>query len=325
MSEFSFSPSSYLNGARRSHSATPTEAEKKQSQTEQQAQLDAFKDQARIHPMEQMKQAGLAWNKDEQGQYTIQAQDHLASGILETFKFNASAVWRSLSFLIGFADNLEALRQRYKESFKASRSMNLLLAKFAALRAGRDMTLLLKLGATPDDLGKLQREALDEALAENKALFDQNEYNLALVDIFSSSRRDRRRKRTFLQVRKTLMEQVQKLTKQECYGPESILHIQAEQYQKILMPLQNDLNYKEYQIHFVLDDPKPGARRHWVSGPVETLTKSDIKKQIDKLKIYVDRILTRMTKVQQDIHKIHHIPGEKVDYEQADQTLGVTA
>ncbi len=144
---------------------------------------------------------------------------------------------------------VEGFKDDYQKFFVQSKSHNILMAKFAELRTGFLGMMLSMIGVTSEDLIKLQRQASGNAIAKNKALFEENEYTGELLSIMGGSKKYIRTQSAVVgEIRAQIVGQCERMGLKGYFSKEKVLQTQLEQCNKILGKFNEEKMTLEYQM-----------------------------------------------------------------------------
>lgn len=154
-----------------------------------------------------------------------------------------------LGYKIDLANRIEDFKEKYRMWLVESRHTNVLLASYAKVKFGMMQYLLTLLGVSSEEVQALQDQAIGDALDENQMLYEQNEYNLELLTIFSDSKKEKRKLKMFLKIRKDLLASREKLNPKAAISPQDQLVIKDDIVKKILFELLQE----EQRLKFMRD------------------------------------------------------------------------
>ena len=89
-----------------------------------------------------------------------------------------------MGYQIDFGAKVEGFKDNYVKNYALTKSHSLMVALFAQVKAGFYGCLLSTLGCSPEDLKELQKQAVEGAIKQNRSLCAENEYNLALMQLY---------------------------------------------------------------------------------------------------------------------------------------------
>lgn len=155
-------------------------------------------------------------------------------------------------FKIDISQKLDEFKESYVKNYALSKSHNLMVARFAQLKVACLGQLLSVLGCATDEIRQLQKKAMGEAIRQNKALFDENEYNGELLAIVGGGPKQvRQQQRVIGEIRKQLIAQANNLGLPDYYTRERVVQTQITQCQKILQKFQEEKLNLQYQLSYM--------------------------------------------------------------------------
>ncbi len=165
-----------------------------------------------------------------------------------------SSVARSLDVL-GFlgikadlSSRIEGFKDMYRKNYGLSKSHNFMIGKFAAMKLGFCNMMLSMLGVKPEEMSELALECRRDLVAQNKRLFEENEYTSELLEIVGGAKKKIKAERTIVaEIRKQLMAQMSNLGEKDYYAPIKILEVQKEQCLLIKSKMSEERGLLEYQ------------------------------------------------------------------------------
>lgn len=156
-------------------------------------------------------------------------------------------------YKIDLASKIADLKGNFIKNYSLTKSHNLMVARFAEFKTAALGALLSMLGVPREELENLQKKATRDAIRQNKALFEENEYNRELLDVIGASKKRLRAQNKLLnEVSTQLMIQAVNLGLEGEYSQERILEIRLEQCKKILDKFLEEKDNLEYQHQMVL-------------------------------------------------------------------------
>ena len=206
----------------------------------------AYKQQLRQY----FKKSKFQWAQDKKGVHIIQPKTKDATvAAPKTVKKAADKIVNFLGYKIDMSARLSEYKESYQKWLIEARHANILLAAYAKVKYGMLQYILSLLGVNADELQKLQEEALGNAKAENDILYAQNEYNVELLTIFSSQKKDKKKLRTFNRIKAELKLARKRLGDDGYFDGERGLLIKEEQIKKIM----NELVEEQQRLQFLKD------------------------------------------------------------------------
>lgn len=164
----------------------------------------------------------------------------------------APVVIKALGYKIDVQKQAENLMESYMKNCIQSRSHNLIMAKLGSLKMAALGHLLSLLGMTSEDLKKLQKKAISQAIDENKALFEENLYNLELMEIVGSGgRKGKAQKIVLEEVQKQILTQAKRLGIAEYYSKERVLELKIKVTKDILYKFKEEEVNLKYELEYI--------------------------------------------------------------------------
>ncbi|MFH1542434.1 MAG: hypothetical protein ABIE84_05025 [bacterium] len=161
---------------------------------------------------------------------------------------------RTVSFLgykIDISSKLSQFKESYTKNYALTKSHNLMVARFAQLKVACLGQMLSILGATSEELRKLQKQALGDASKQNRLLFDENEYNGELLAIVSGNKKQIKAQEKIIgEIRTQLITQANNLGMNDYYTRQRIIETQITQCKKILGKFQEEKVNLEYLVAY---------------------------------------------------------------------------
>ena len=178
------------------------------------------------------------WEKDNDQKFNIlPSEKNVTFNSLYDVGSSSNHILSILGYKIDINDQVDQFKQKFQKFFIESKSHNELIGKFSELKFGLMASLLTLLGVEPNTIDKLKKDALKKAIADNVECFEQNEYNIELLTIFSKNRKDKGREKILKKLREQLVKQMKKYGQEDYYTKSTIYAIKKQQIQKILIDL----------------------------------------------------------------------------------------
>lgn len=153
-----------------------------------------------------------------------------------------------MGYKIDLSSKIADLKESLIKNYTLTKSHNLMVARFAEFKSAAVGALLSMLGVPNEELDKIKKKAMGDALSQNKALFEENEYNGELLGIIGApKKRMRAQNKVLNEIRNQLKIQGVNLGLDGYYSRERILEIRLEQCCKILEKFLEEKNNLEYQ------------------------------------------------------------------------------
>jgi hypothetical protein len=164
----------------------------------------------------------------------------------------APMVIKALGYKIDIQKQSANLIETYIKSWTQSKSHNLLMAKLGEVKTASLGHLLSMLGLTSEDIKKLQKRALSLAVNENKALFEENLYNMELLEIIGAGgRKGKPQKIVLEEVQKQIMTQARRLGIGEMYTQDRVLELKIKVAQDIYFKFKEEEANLKYELEYL--------------------------------------------------------------------------
>jgi hypothetical protein len=189
--------------------------------------------------------------KDESSFHIVPGEKNDTPGFfsrLET-KSPSNRILSILGYKIDISQDVDQFKQKLQKYYVESKSHNRLIGTFSELKFGLMSALLSLLGVEPNTLETLKKDALKAAINDNIQAFEQNEYNIELITIFSQTKKDKGRIKVLTTLRKQLIKQMQQYGQPDFYTKETIYDTQKNQVKKIL----DDLLQEQQNLMYLRD------------------------------------------------------------------------
>lgn len=161
------------------------------------------------------------------------------------------AVKMILGERIQLKDKVEALMESYMKSVLQTTSHNLIMSKLGGIKMASMAFVLSLLGVPVDELKKLKKQALEDAIAENMALLEENIYNMELLGIVGSSNKKALAEMEVLQeIQTQIMTQARKLNLEAYYTKEQLLETRIKVSKEILFKFKEEEQNIQYEIDY---------------------------------------------------------------------------
>ena len=210
-------------------------------------------------PQVQEAESALMWTvvQEKEGGLKLEAtpNTHLIDVTSVSVYAEEVSAPRELNFFgykIDLKAKVDGFKENYIKNFALTKSHNLMVARFAEMKTGLYAYLLSLLGVSSEDLRKLQKKAITGSIQQNKALFEENEYNGELLGIVGGGGRKlmRQQEKIIGEIRDQLMVQAKNLGLRDHYTPERVIEIKIEQCRKIMGKFQEEKNNLEFQLAY---------------------------------------------------------------------------
>ncbi len=164
----------------------------------------------------------------------------------------APMVIKALGYKIDIQKQSANLIETYLKSWVQSRSHNLLMAKLGEVKTAALGHLLSMLGLSSEDIKKLQKRALNLAVNENKALFEENLYNMELLEIIGmSGKKGKPQKVVLEEVQKQILTQARRLGIGDMYSQDRVLELKVKVAQDIYYKFKEEEANLKYELEYL--------------------------------------------------------------------------
>jgi hypothetical protein len=149
-------------------------------------------------------------------------------------------------------DRIESIMENYMKAVAQTTSHNLMLSRIAGLKMSAFAYILAQLGVPPDELRKLRQKAIDDTVAENVALMEENLYNSELLEIIggSSGARLKAERSVLDEIQKQIITQAKRLNIEDYYTKEKILEIRIRVAKEIYAKFKEEEQNIEYELNY---------------------------------------------------------------------------
>lgn len=205
------------------------------------------------------------------------------------------------------ASKINQLLSEYDHMVMQSKSPNVLVANYSLAKLNGLIAVLLGVGIEPADLHQRRRDIIKKAIEDNQAKFSENEYNLELLGIVSTTKSKKNRKliRSLVQIRKELAVHMEKLGQSDWYTPLRQTGIQLEQLDRIHTNFTNEHTQTEYQLtYWHHSDATTGIQVRLSDFEVDS--RNDLEKKKARLMVYFNKIHTRTLYLKQQLTYWQH-------------------
>ncbi len=164
----------------------------------------------------------------------------------------APTVIKAFGYKIDVQKQAETLTQDYVKNWIQSRSHNLIMAKLGEYKSAALGYLLSLLGLSSEDLRKLQKKAFAQAARENKALFEENLYNMELLEIIGSGGKAGKPQKIVLEeVQKQILTQAKRLGIGDHYSQDRIIELRIKVAQDLLFKFKEEEANLKYELEYL--------------------------------------------------------------------------
>ncbi|MDR2428563.1 MAG: hypothetical protein LBD62_02015 [Candidatus Margulisbacteria bacterium] len=199
-------------------------------------------------------------SKDQAGQddYYLDVSRLSAKSFFTTVRTHEgfSKVPMAIKMIVGekltLRDRIENIMESYMKAVAQTTSHNLMLSRLAGLKMAAFAYILAQLGVPPDELRKLRQKALDDTIAENVALMEENLYNSELLEIIggSSGARLKAERSVLDEIQKQIITQAKRLNIEDYYTKEKILEIRIRVAKEICAKFKEEEQNIEYELNY---------------------------------------------------------------------------
>lgn len=199
----------------------------------------------------------LAAKKTSTAEKTEQEKDSPIAGadvISTTIIYRAPSIAAiNLLGIFGIKIDLNAQKDRFREeymkNYAMSKSHNMLVSRFAAVKYGFYGMMLSFLGVSSEEILELQKNARDALISQNRVLMDENEYAGEMLEIMGGPKKRMRAERMVIdEMRKQLIAQLSNCGVKEYSDPDRLIEIQRKQCLSILQKLTEEKAALEYEL-----------------------------------------------------------------------------
>lgn len=191
------------------------------------------------------------WSQSDKGWQMKPKEAKAVVNTLQTFEKSTDVLVTFLGYKIDLSTQKNALIDKYMKVYIETKSHNLLLAKFAEIKLGMLQMILSFLGTSLDELKAYQKKSVSTKVDEIKLLFEQNEYNLEMIQLFSNEKKSKTRKKILLEIREQHQKNLAQLGQPDYINPERIILAQ----QKAVRSVLEDMNQESQALELLLVYP----------------------------------------------------------------------
>ncbi|GBR76680.1 hypothetical protein NO2_1191 [Candidatus Termititenax persephonae] len=157
---------------------------------------------------------------------------------------------------INLRDRIENLMEMYMKEVIKSTSHNLMMSRIAGMKMAAAAFILAQLGVPPEELRKLRKKALDDAVSENVALMEENLYNSELLEIVggSSGARLKAERSVLDEIQKQILTQAKRLNIDDYYTKEKILEMRVNAAKNIYYKFVEEEQTIQYELDYYLNE-----------------------------------------------------------------------
>lgn len=152
---------------------------------------------------------------------------------------------------VDLKDRVESLIDSYKRAVVDSKSHNLIMARIGGMKMSTMSFVLSLLGVPVEELKKLKKQALEEAMSENLALFEENVYNMELLSIIGGGGKKAKGQMGVLdEIQKQLLTQAKRLNINELYTKDKILEMRGKVCKDIYFKFKEEEANLQYELDY---------------------------------------------------------------------------
>lgn len=170
---------------------------------------------------------------------------------LTTFDNSTNVLVTFLGYKIDLTTQKSVILDKYAKNYIESRSPNLLLSKFAEIKTGMYQFILTLLGMSTTELKTVQKKALKTAIQETIVLFEQNEYNLEMLHLFSGGKKNKSRQKILLEIRSQHSQALAALGEEDLITKEYIVLCK----QKAVRAVLEEMRQEQQAMQMLLEYP----------------------------------------------------------------------
>ncbi|NDC82283.1 hypothetical protein EB093_01275 [bacterium] len=191
------------------------------------------------------------WEQNKKGEFELASSQELSIPTAVDLTNRHVESLQSVGYKIDLSGRLGQLKQALMQSVVQSRSSNFFVGKYAEFKVGMLVRLLGSLGVTPQEMSDLKSKALEDAVAENVHLMEENIYSSELTEIvYGSGKKAKKSLRMFNEVRRQLMAQMEALGKKGYWSASRIAEEQVRQVQRIKDEFEREHSDLMYQYDY---------------------------------------------------------------------------
>ncbi|MDR1996791.1 MAG: hypothetical protein LBQ83_00450 [Candidatus Margulisbacteria bacterium] len=157
---------------------------------------------------------------------------------------------------IQLRDRVQSIMESYMKAVIQSTSHNLMLARIAGMKMAAAAYILAVLGVPAEELQKLRKKALEDAIAENVALMEENVYNSELLEIIggSSGSRLKAERGVLDEIQKQILTQAKRLNIDDYYTKEKLLELKIRTAREIRAKFKEEEQNIQYELDYYLNE-----------------------------------------------------------------------
>ncbi len=211
-----------------------------QNQATQKIKQEDKQQQSKKIDPQLLRKPQFKWSKEESGWSILPKQKKALPQMTKAYDRSTDVLVTFLGYKIDLSTQTAALMDKYAKVYIEARSHNPLLAKFAEIKCGMLQALLSLLGISTEELQAIQKKAVKGSLEENQLLFEQNEYNLEMMELFGGSKKDKGRKMILLEIREQIKKTTQGLGCDTIVTEETIVLAKKKAVSQVLVDMSQE-------------------------------------------------------------------------------------
>lgn len=191
------------------------------------------------------------WDRGESGDFELSSQREISLPTSVDVKSRHVESVGAIGYKIDLNDRLGQLKQALMQSVVQSRSSNFFVSKYAEFKVGMLVRLLALLGVAPEELTAIQAQAIEDAVAENIQLMEENIYSVELTElVFGNGKKNRRNLKMFIEIRRQLIAQMVALGKPDYWSEHRVVEEQVRQVKRIREEFHKERANLMYQYDY---------------------------------------------------------------------------
>lgn len=153
---------------------------------------------------------------------------------------------------IQLKDKIEGLIEGYKKAIVQSTSYNLIMSRVGGMKMSALAFILSMLGVPPEEIKKIKKQAIEDAIAENLAMFEENIYNMELFEVLGGGNNVKTKaQRSILdEIQKQILTQAKRLNMDSYYTKEKILEYKINACKEILYKFKEEESTLQYELDY---------------------------------------------------------------------------
>lgn len=197
-----------------------------------------------------MFKSKFQWHKENEWQMKPQKKEKLIN-TLTTFDNSTNVLVTFLGYKIDLSTQKSVILDKYAKNYVEARSPNTLMAKFAEIKTGMYQFILSILGMSTEELKEVQDKAIKNAISETILLFEQNEYNLEMLHLFSGGKKNKSRQKILLEIRSQHIQSLARLGEDTLITKEYIVLCK----QKAVRSVLEEMSQEQQAMKMLLEYP----------------------------------------------------------------------